>query len=392
MLIYERKHKFPLKTVIQEKDANEIILKVQNNEVENGITNIVSFKEEEYLPIHRQFNFFVVDPVNDSSKYNEAQNKITETLFHDISKNEYYTYKPYYTENKLIPKEFFLEVLDDNLSFQKQKTTSDESYVKFMNSISKTLSLTLNEVSITKVEEARDICKTLLNFMMNSLSSNDKREMLSTVLEKIIIIITNYPLEVCKDVVDTLLNNGKTEFIKECLLNEEESIVLAYSRLLYSLTKEFYALGRDKIKEANLKPQYGDDYADYCVKLCDFVISLYPRIGRSYFGSITPLHNFLKSISELGDEMLEYLVDKGIICTLVAYIIGRDSPFYLEFTPALDSHNEYNRGYATHSDDLIELILTIYKRSSEYSNAVSALSSEDKSLSMFIPPETKVII
>lgn len=392
MLIYERKHKFPLKTVIQEKDANEIIVKVQNNETDTGITNIVSFKEEEYLPIHRQHDFFVLDPLTNSSKYYEAQVKMTETLFHDISKNEFYTYKPYYTENKLIPKEYFLEVLEDNLTFQKQKTTSDESYVKFMNSITKTLSSTLNEVSISKVEEAKDISKTLLNFMMSSLSSNDKKDMLTTVLEKLIIIITNYPLQVCKDIVDTLLS--KTDFVKECLINEEESVVLAYSRLLYSLTKEFYSLGRDKIKEANLKPQYGDDHADYCVKLCDFVVSLYPRIGRSYFSSIAPLHNYLKSVAELGDEMLEYFVDKGIICILVAYLIGRDSPYYLEYTPALDSHNEYNRGYATHSDDLVELIITVYKRSNEFSNAVIAVASEgkeDKNSESLIPPETKVL-
>lgn len=431
MLIYERKHKFPLKTVFNEVIANEIVNNLKNNAPAvtttstssnttntanpstlvpqdsttqpttitfstsnsystqfSSISNLVSYKEDEAQAVMRSTNFFVHDPVKESSEFNTNLKLIMNTIYHDISKNEYYTYLPYYTETKLIPKEFFFEALEDNQSFQKLKTTSDDSFQRFLEAIGKTLNSTLSDLDITSASSALSISRSLLNFMINNLSSPEKKDMLGIVLDKLLSIIPKYPSVVGKELTDILFQ--KHELVRECLLNEEDHIVLTYSRLLLTIAREFYPLAAGKVMEANLKDKYGNDFEDYFVKISDMFVSLYPKIARNLFSSITPVHSFIKSISEFGDEMVEYLMAKGVITLIVAFLIGRDSPYYNDYTAVLDNHTEYNRGYATHCDELVGVLFSIYRRTTDFAELVAKCVKTGNEAMKKLLPTSKV--
>lgn len=379
MLIYERKHKFPIKTKLEETESKEIMKKIDDNE-KLDYSDYVLYREEEALSVQRKNDIFTVSPSENTVEFNEKIKQLTKRVFYDISKEEYYTYKNYYNDSKILPKEYFLEVLEDNQSFLKMKTTSDDAYKNFFNSICFSFKENLDNLECKNSQEAVDVSLMLLNYMVTNLSvSSDKKDMLITANEKIINIISLYPSEVSKALIEMILStnyNGfdyNSRFI-DLLVNQDDSIVLTFSQLCYNIIRELHSLDKTNMLNYNKKErdtQIEDtSNAGYCIRLLDFIISIFPRFPNQCLYSISSLFNLLISISKLGEEIIEYLVSKNIVCLLVALIIGKKSPYYDEYTLKNEKWSDYERGYLSDCDELVSLVFYYFKRSKGFAELI----------------------
>jgi hypothetical protein len=163
MLIYERKPKYPIKIVIQEE---EIVNK----------DSIISYKKEEQFAIHKKFNIM---RNMDSTEYDQLIEKLLSTNFYDAEKNEFYRYKSFYSFERLLPKSYYLQVLEDNITFEKLKNSTDEKFVTFFDSVMSCFESTLSELNEIKEETNIKILMIFLNFIYNILSNKDKHNVLT---------------------------------------------------------------------------------------------------------------------------------------------------------------------------------------------------------------------
>lgn len=356
MLVYERKFKNPLKTVVSETEA-------QKNQV-------IAYKEEDQIKILADTNLLSETPTNDSYAHKEEQ--LLSSIYHDIAKNEYYCFQPFYSESKMIPKEYFLEVIEDNLNFQRQKTASDASYQKFIEAALKNIQSTLTSFSIEDQtpEFLESINSKLLDFTINFSSNSDKKSILiSTILHKLLKICEQQPA-LAKRNIDYLYK-CKTQ-IYDMLISDEEEIVEAFSSFIYGLVKSIYGLCEGKIIESNNKTDYENYYPDSLVKICDMVFIFFSKIPRNSITSIYPIYTMFLDLLLLGDEMVEYFVSKQAITLFVTYLIGRESPYLREYI----DREYYNPGMVTYKiEHLVQAIFIIFKRSTDYKNSCKNNSS-----------------
>ncbi len=160
MLIYERRMKSPLKVIIPENLVEE------NN-------NLVSFKEEETHKIRKTVDLF---RFIGTKEYLPTKDHLFKSVFYDVAKNENFQYIPYYTNLRLIPKQYYLEVTEDNSVFQKQQNISDEYFVSFFDSVINVLDDTLSQMEEISEETSIKIATTFMNFIFNILSQKDKHK------------------------------------------------------------------------------------------------------------------------------------------------------------------------------------------------------------------------
>ena len=160
MLVYERRIKTPLKMIISQ------------NSIEDK-NSTISFKEEETLKIKKSIDLFRSFGTN---TYKEAHENLLKSVFYDVSKDEYFHYINYYTREILVPKNYYLEVTDDNSIFQKQQNISDEHFVTFFDSVINVLDETLSQMKDVSDETSIKIATTFMNFIFNILSQKDKHK------------------------------------------------------------------------------------------------------------------------------------------------------------------------------------------------------------------------
>jgi ubiquitin carboxyl-terminal hydrolase 34 len=166
MLVYERKLKNPIK------------IKVAETEVPAN-SEVISFKENEYFKTKKEYDLF---RYVDTPQFNEVYKKITTSYFYDSLKNEYYTFKPYYSTERIIPKQYYLEVSDDNSMFQKHQNISDEQFVTFFDSVISVLDETLSNIQNISEETSTKIASTFMNFIFKILSQKDKNKVISILI------------------------------------------------------------------------------------------------------------------------------------------------------------------------------------------------------------------
>ena len=159
MLIYERKQKFPLKIVIKEEE-------IKNKE------RIISYKKEEQFLIKKEFNIlrFI-----DTQEYNHILEKLLTSSFYDAEKNEFYKYKSFYAVERLIPRNYYLQVADDNSIFHKQKNSKDENFISFFDSVITCFESCICELNGENEEKTTKILLIFLNFIYNILSNKNKQ-------------------------------------------------------------------------------------------------------------------------------------------------------------------------------------------------------------------------
>ena len=83
--------------------------------------------------------------------YNKQCENLYKKVFHNISKDEYFKFEPFYNynNNKCVPKIYYDEIMNDNKNFQKIKNISDSKFTEFNNNL---INL-IGENSINNFEE-----------------------------------------------------------------------------------------------------------------------------------------------------------------------------------------------------------------------------------------------
>ena len=109
LLIYEKIKKTPIKIVIDSKNISK--------EDEN---NIINFKKEELNSIYGKYD---INKINAQIKEDDLYNKI----FHTTDNNEYYKYIQYYNIPKNVPKKLYYQVMNDNISFNKEENLNNNN-------------------------------------------------------------------------------------------------------------------------------------------------------------------------------------------------------------------------------------------------------------------------
>lgn len=154
MLIYEKRLKSPLKILVSEPENK---------------SQVISLKEEDMLQFAYKYD---LARHYGTLQYDVCQKELETTIFYDVSKNEYFCYKPYFSLSRLIPRNNFLEIFEDNLNFQKQLNVTDDSFVKFFDSAVN--SLKFNSREEISQESSYKLSEFFLNFIYTVIGKKDK--------------------------------------------------------------------------------------------------------------------------------------------------------------------------------------------------------------------------
>ena len=122
LLIYERNVKSPIMKIIDDRNCTK--------------NNLIEFNEDEEYNIFKEYDLmknFNEDDLN----YNNQCKNLYEKIFHNITKDEYFKFEPFYNynNNKYVPKIYYDEIIKDNKNFKKIKNVSDNQFIEFNNNL-----------------------------------------------------------------------------------------------------------------------------------------------------------------------------------------------------------------------------------------------------------------
>lgn len=358
MLIYERRVKSPLKVIVPKPLSDE---------------KVISYKEEEIMKIKKQYNTLYH---YDKDTYDSITQKLKETIFYDSSKNEYYAFRPFFNVERLIPKQYYFEILDDNSVLQKQQNISDEQFLIFFDSVISVLDNTLSTISSMKEETGNKIVSTFMNFIYNILSQKDKQKLLKTAKNKFIHI-----LELSPGSLGSVFNYF-TEHLKnvyDSLINENIHIVNVHSELLFDVIEKAYQANPSEFLKAISSNSSRNNFYDNVIKLIDFIINIFPRVPGRYFTKTGPVLNLINRLAFLDDILLKYLVDKEVVFIFITYLLGRDSPCYSDTLVKAGDNWDIARSNPQGYEPIIDLIYLIYRKSTDFvGNNQEALQISDR--------------
>jgi ubiquitin carboxyl-terminal hydrolase 34 len=344
MLIYERRIKSPLKLIVPTPD-----------ETNSSNANIVSYKEEETLAIKKEYNLlqYVGKP-----QYEEMYKSVYSNIFYESSKNEYYIYKPFYNVERLIPKSYYLEIVEDNSQFIKQQNISDEHFMAFFDSVINVLDQTLESMG-DEIKDSDKMVYTFMNFIYNILSHKDKHKLLKTAKDKFMHILELSPHSL-ESVINFYMENYKT--LSNCLLNEIPQVMNIHCELFYEILEKAYKADSEMFFRAlgyNSHEQPVSKIYEELIKIFDSIISIFPRVPSKLVNRIEPIVTIFKNFSRLNPRCLQYLASKEIIFLFVTFLIGRESPYYHE-TVIRGDNWDLSRPTPNSYDAIIEIINDIY--------------------------------
>ena len=197
MLVYERKIKKPMKIVITDKTS------VQDN------PNVISYKQEERAAIMKKYDLTRYYGTNE---YEEKCNELYQSVFYDVEKDEYYKYVPFYYNNRMIPKEYYIEIERDNSEFEKMKNISDEHFTVFFNKM-----ISLLEEAILNSKDANEERK---NGESRYMTSEKKRYYLASADENIQMLINQQKEELTRVLIE--LKSQYDKLTKETSIKKRE--------------------------------------------------------------------------------------------------------------------------------------------------------------------------
>jgi ubiquitin carboxyl-terminal hydrolase 34 len=269
MLVYERRIKSPVKILVEPV-------------VENA--SLVSFKEEEQSRVKKEYD---ICRHYDTDKYEDSKSELYAKTFYDAAKDEYFIYKPYYNTERLIPKKYYCEIVEDNTVFQKHQNTSDEQFVLFFDNVINLLDQTMSGLKEIKLETSIKISVTFMNFMFNILSQKDKQQLLKPAKDKFLHMIQSQP--VCLIPVWEYISKHHKQLL-DLILNENELVIINNIEMLYHLIKMAYDESPEKFLEAARSSEPSDDTIyGQAIKTLDFIISIFPKVPGRFVSRTGPI-------------------------------------------------------------------------------------------------------
>ena len=163
LLIYERKLKSPIRYV----HINDTKCTTENAH------NVVEYNETERNKIKKEND---ISRKQTNNERNELQHKLNTTMFRDIQKNECYTYKDFYSLDKMVPLNYYKQVHNENKLFMRNQN-KDNSFYDLLKQIERNFTQYVQEhpEMLFNAEKhiKESLCETTLNKLFMLLSCND---------------------------------------------------------------------------------------------------------------------------------------------------------------------------------------------------------------------------
>ena len=226
LLVYERLVKSP-----------NILNILNHDNIDNKNENVIEFNEKDENKILKEYDMMRYYNKDNLNEYNNKCKDLYNKVFHNLKKDEYFKYEPFYNfnNNRLVPKIYYDEIQNDNKHFEKIKNISESQYSSFFSSIINLLEeTTINNIDKINSDDAEKISKTFVNYIMSNIQNKTNKENLSNGCKKLINVIEKNK-EIFKNPIAKLLEEN-TEKFKELLRFES-----------FDVSKEINDLN-DKIK------------------------------------------------------------------------------------------------------------------------------------------------
>ena len=250
ILTYERKLKTPVKVLLENQ----------------GEKTVIEFEEEQKDSIMKKYNWL---RRMDQEERKEIEESITNSVFFDIKRKEYYDLVPFYNLKTLIPKEYYEEIKVDNQSLKKHMSVRDDKFLNFFKRIMEQLTQTFANIDLKKAKST-EICGTLINFIFKILANKDRENLLEgavTILNKII----EEKIEVAEYVLDYLTSNQHN--LKKHLLCESFIIPNQIVQIVDKTLKQIHSVHKFSLLE---EPKTLLHY-NY-IELIKLTFGMFPRI------------------------------------------------------------------------------------------------------------------
>lgn len=353
MLVYERRIKSPLKLLVSKPEKED---------------RVISFKEEERLSINKKYNLMYH---TGKPTYEEVNKTVFENIFYDSEKNEHYLLKPFYSVERLIHKNYYIEIIEDNSQLQKQQNISDEQFVSFFDSVISVLDETLMTIKNMSPETSKKMVSTYMNFLYNILSQKDKQKLLKTAKDKFIHILELSPNSL-SSVFEFYNDNYKA--LINCLLNENGYIVAIHSEILFQVIEKAFKDNQEEFMKAAFSDDSENPLYINLIRLLDSIINLFPRIPSKFVNKVSPMINLFKDLGAISPNLLYYLASREIIFLLATFLLGKDSPCYADTI----KNEKWDQGRPTpNCNQIVELIFSIWQNSKD-SNPNSFIEISDR--------------
>jgi hypothetical protein len=230
MLIYERKNKTPIRYRYDKVDFNKLF------DEEKEKNNIIKINNENRSKIKKMYNLAKKEePINENILYQK--------LFFDEDKKEYYKYIPFYSIEKLVPKNLYDQVMEKNADLLKQKNKENEGD----NHKKEFYDILLNNIDITEFNinnYTEEIQCDFINILIPEIFPSDqylyeeeKKNLnmkAKLILEKIILPIVN------KNISTSMKEEEENKFIK--VINTISKSIFDKERLKRIYTNDFTAI------------------------------------------------------------------------------------------------------------------------------------------------------
>jgi len=141
------------------------------NEDTNKEDEFISFKEDEEFKIRKSIDLLRFKDKKDIKTYSE---ELMKKKYYDIKRNEKFILKPFYTVDKLIPKNYYNEIVHDNAVLLKNKNEKDSFFIEFLETLTKAFDLTLRDLELNE-KTAMELTNKLLIMNFEDLTSQDKQ-------------------------------------------------------------------------------------------------------------------------------------------------------------------------------------------------------------------------
>ena len=356
MLVYERKIKKPMKIVITDKTS------VQDN------PNVISYKQEERAAIMKKYDLTRYYGTNE---YEEKCNELYQSVFYDVEKDEYYKYVPFYYNNRMIPKEYYIEIERDNSEFEKMKNISDEHFTVFFNKMISLLEEAILNSKDANEETAGKIINNFISFTLSMLCKKEKIEFLSSALDKLFNIAQS---QVNFEQAIWRYFDKNSETIISLLTHKESKIVSSISTLLFNLISHILKSNHDEftsvlLSKSLLLSNSQSPSISHCISLLKKITSLFPKLPEKSSTNISPVLKMLHNLCSLDINFVYYFGNREFIADFITYLLGRDSPVYSKRCPPSAVTSSYfdffNNNSVKGSKHIIEIAYMIYEHSSD---------------------------
>ena len=379
ILVYERKFKSPIMKLV---DENEIIDK--NNIIDIGDNYAQFYKSiDPFVEENEGKNNLFLDCEYTAISRNNTFNNDKDIIYK--YKEEYIKFIPYYELILTKPdfnKEYFKEVLQDNILFRNDINIYNEYFVNFISNLTSNLIFQIEESSDKFSDENLiSIVNAIHNILVYILTKIYEKDNINNIIIQLIQLIKLKPF-ITKIILQLFLKD-KNYYITKLILTLDDKLNSPFQNYLTEAIR--YALTFDTEEYNNLV----NEVIDYLLSLIPLEISKSWTKMISYLDIFDNLLNMNFSNIELHNKIVKIFFEKDLIAKFGDFFLGKESPLLKNG----ESRNEIgNKTVNAKFAPLINVISTLARYVPNFLNYKSNLYLQIENEEFHLSEDAKLIL